>query len=297
MAPFLASLAGDDLAPATLRGYRYDLRHFLAWHRTVQDRPFTLEGLAEYELIAYRQYMVAAGRRPATVNRRLDALRRLCRWARGTGALAADAAHDVRPMRTIRNRQPVGLTETEVHALLRAAGASSHGLAARNYAMAQLMLQAGLRVGEVAALAVADITMNDRSGSVHIRQGKGLKAREVPLNATARRALKQHLERRHAPGKDVALFVSSRETAMPVRTIQAVITSLARRARLKRVAVSAHTLRHTFALGYLRDNPGKLVELASLLGHESLDTAAIYTRPSRDDLAADLERSHLNVDG
>lgn len=83
---------------------------------------------------------------------------------------------------------------------------------------------------------------------------------------------------------------------MPVRTIQAVIASLARRARLTRVPVSAHTLRHSFALGYLRDNPGKLVELASLLGHESLDTTAVYTRPSGDDLAAGLERSHLNVD-
>src|SRR3954452_9462661 len=79
MTTFLASLARDDLAPATLRGYRYDLRHFLAWHRTIQDSPFTIEGLAEYELIAYRQHMVAAGRRPATINRRLDALRRLCR--------------------------------------------------------------------------------------------------------------------------------------------------------------------------------------------------------------------------
>jgi site-specific recombinase XerD len=91
MALFLASLAHDDLAPATLRGYRYDLRHFLAWHRTVQDSPFAIEKLAEYELIAYRQHMVAAGRRPATVNRRLDALRRLCRWARGTGVVDADA--------------------------------------------------------------------------------------------------------------------------------------------------------------------------------------------------------------
>ena len=305
MAAFLASLARDDLAPATLRGYRYDLHHFVAWHRTVHDSPFVLEKLAEYELIAYRQHMVASGLRPATVNRRLDALRRLCRWARGTGALAADAARDVRPMRTTRNRQPAGLTDVEVHALLRAAGASSHGLAARNYAMTQLMLQAGLRVGEVAALQVADVSMSDRSGSVRIRHGKGLKAREVPLNATVRRALKQHLDQRQAPGQDAALFVSSPRnsqsefagTVMPVRTIQAVMTSLARRARLKRLAVSAHTLRHTFALGYLRDNPGKLVELASLLGHESLDTTAIYTRPSRDDLAADLERSHLNVDG
>lgn len=301
MTAFLASLAHDDLAPATLHGYRYDLLHFLAWHGTVQNNPFTLEGLAEYELIAYRQHMVAAGRRPATINRRLDALRRLCRWARGTGMLSVDAAGNVRPMRTIRNRQPVGLTDVEIHALLRAAGASSHGLAARNYALVQLMLQAGLRVGEVAALKVGDITMSDRSGSVRIRQGKGLKARDVPLNATARRALKQHLDHRQVgrqvPGRDAPLFVSSRETAMPVRTIQSVIASIARRARLKRVAVSAHTLRHSFALGYLRDNPGKLLELAGLLGHESLDTTVVYTRPSRDDLAADLERSHLNVDG
>jgi len=297
MSLFLASLAHDDLAPATLRGYRYDLRHFLAWHHTIQDRPFTIEGLAEHELIAYRQHMVAGGRRPATVNRRLDALRRLCRWARGTGTLSADAAGNVRPMRTVRNRQPAGLTDAETHALLRAAGASSRGLAARNYALVQIMLQAGLRIGEVAALRVADVSMSDRSGTVRIRQGKGLKARDVPLNATGRRALKQHLEQRGTPGKAAALFTSSREAAMPVRTIQAVIASVARRARLTRLPVSAHTLRHTFALGYLRDNPGKLVELASLLGHESLDTTAAYTRPSRDDLAADLERSHLNVGG
>ena len=297
MAAFQLSLERDDLAAATVRGYRYDLRHFLAWRRTVQDGTFVVQDLGEHDLIAYRQQMVAAGRRPAAVNRRLEALRRFCRWARATGDLTSDVAQGVRPVRTVRDRQPVGLTDIEVHAILRAAGASSHGLAARNYAMVQLMLQAGLRIGEVAALQIADITMNDRSGIVRVRHGKGLKAREAPLNATARRALKQHLERRQASAKDAPLFISSRETAMPVRTIQAVITGLARRARVKRVSVSAHTLRHTFALGYLRDNPGKLVELASLLGHESLDTTAIYTRPSRDDLAADLERSHLNVDG
>jgi site-specific recombinase XerD len=76
-----------------------------------------------------------------------------------------------------------------------------------------------------------------------------------------------------------------------------VVSELARRAKIDRVRVSAHTLRHTFAIGYLRHNPGKLVELASLLGHESLDTTAIYTQPSLEDLAEDLERSPLNVHG
>jgi len=46
-------------------------------------------------------------------------------------------------MRTIRDRRPDGLTDHEVQALLRIAGTSSHGLAPRNYAMVQLILQAG----------------------------------------------------------------------------------------------------------------------------------------------------------
>jgi integrase len=53
--------------------------------------------------------------------------------------------------------------------------------------------------------------------------------------------------------------------------------------------------RHTFALNYLERNPGKLVELAALLGHESLDTTAIYLRPSREEMARGVERSRLNA--
>jgi len=294
---FHASLTREDLSSATLRGYLYDLRHFLHWHSGLQDAPFSPNRLAEYDVIAYRQHMVAAGRRPATINRRLEALRRLGRWAHSNGMLTVDVVHGVRPVRTVRDRQPVGLTDPEVHGVLRAAGASRHGLAPRNYALVQLMLQTGVRVGEAATLQVGDVTINDRSGALRIRQGKGLKAREVPLNATARRAVKAYIDTRPAVTKTEPLFVSSRDGPMPVRSIQAVIASIVRRARTQRVPVSAHTLRHTFALGYLHDNPGKLVELAALLGHESLDTTAVYTRPSAEDLAADLERSHLNVDG
>ena len=57
------------------------------------------------------------------------------------------------------------------------------------------MLQAGLRIGEVAALRRADITVRERSGTVRVRHGKGLREREVPLNATARRALRQLITR------------------------------------------------------------------------------------------------------
>jgi site-specific recombinase XerD len=116
MATFLASLAKDDLTLGMLRGLRNDLQPFLTWRQSVEQGPFIAKGLAGYDLIAHWQHMVISGRHPATFNRRLDALRRLCRWAHASGSLVTDAARDVRPMRTVRNQQPVGLTHVEVHA-------------------------------------------------------------------------------------------------------------------------------------------------------------------------------------
>ena len=75
------------------------------------------------------------------------------------------------------------------------------------------------------------------------------------------------------------------------------ISQFCKKAKITRISVSAHTLRHTFALNYLKQNPGKIVDLANLLGHESLDTTAVYTKPSQADLGRDLENSALNVYG
>lgn len=253
---FRSELERADLAPATVAGYLKDIRLFLHW----QAREDAFPTLSEGELIAYRQHLTGQCRlRPATVNRRLEALRRLCRWARAEGGLKDDIAGTVKPVRVERNRQPVGLTGTEVHGLLRAAGTSGHGHARRDYAVVQLLVQTGLRVGEVSAL-------------------------------------RQYLDQRPNAGPEASLSLSGRDTPLPIRSIQAIIGRLVARAHIERVPVSAHTLRHTFALSFLRANPGRLVELASLLGHDSLDTTALYTRPSADHLAADVERSPLNVD-
>ncbi|MDB5402997.1 MAG: hypothetical protein JWQ55_5015, partial [Rhodopila sp.] len=95
---------------------------------------------------------------------------------------------------------------------------------------------------------------------------------------------------RPADDQHTALFLSGRDTAAPVRTIQTVIASLARRARLKRIPVTATTLRHTFAINYLLGNPGQRAELADLLGHESLDMVTLYERASGGEPSADPEQ-------
>src|SRR5262245_41216417 len=65
--------------------------------------------------------------------------------------------------------------------------------ALRNYAIVQMLLQTGIRLDECSRLTLEDIEFGERSGRVTIRQGKGNKARTVPLNASARQALAEYL--------------------------------------------------------------------------------------------------------
>ena len=289
---FVRALAREDLSPLTVRGYGRDLELFLDWYA-----PNKLEKLSAVDLIHYRQHLAdEKGLRPASLNRRLEALRRFCRWAHQEKKLKSNVAAEVKLARTVRGVRPKGLSDSEIQSLLRAAGQSAHALGKRNYALVQMMLQTGLRVSEAAHLWVADLALRERAGSVRIRQGKGRKEREIPLNSSARRGLRAYLATRGPLEPSDPVFLSENGAPLSLRSIQSVLAELARRANVTRLPVSAHTTRHTFALAFLKRHPGKLVELAALLGHESLDTTAIYTLPSQEEMADDLEKSGLNAD-
>jgi site-specific recombinase XerD len=280
------------LAPLSVRAYRHDVSLFLKWLAAIKGGKSELPDLTTADVLSYRQHLVnVALLRVSTINQRLQAIRCLCRWAECQGFLKSNPAAVVKSLRIAKRQRPTGLTEPEVHGLLRVAGESKRGRAKRNYGLLQLLLQTGMRLGEVTSLKVGDVRIRDRSGEVRVRE------REVPLNASARRALGAYLQLRSQAQPGDPLFVSDRGRAFSPRAVQMLLQRLARRTKIARLRVTPHVLRHTFALNYLRQNPGNLMQLANLLGHESLDTTAIYTQPSGEELAEDLERSRLNVYG
>ena len=291
LAEFDAGLRSQDLSSATARGYRHDLDRFRSWIAPTGSVPF--DRITAVDLVNYRQQLVRTERLEATtVNRKIQALKKLFRWARETGRAKLDVSADLRFLPLGKRLRPPGLTEPEVQSLLRAAGQTRHGLAKRNYALVALLVESGLRVGEVCQLRLGDLNLRDRSGRVRVLEGKGRKQREVPLNSNARRALRLYLAVRENPQPEDYVFLSERGgKPLALRTIQATLAELGQRARIRRLPVTPHLMRHTFALRYLKHNPGKLVELATLLGHESLDTTALYTRPTAEQLAATVEKS------
>ena len=289
---FRRSLGERGLSPVTARGYLHDLGRLRVWlEGEAGGKSRDLRRITAVDLGSYRQHLLGAEHlQAATINRKLQAIKTLVGWALDKGLVKENVARAVRYVRVAGRLCPQGLAESEIQSLLRVAGQTRHGLAKRNYALIELLLETGLRVGEATDLRVADVDLHDRSGVVRVRECKGRKQRQVPLSSTARRALKLYLKDRESLRQEDHLFLSERGgQALSLRTIQATVSNLARRAKITRFAVSANSLRDSFALRFLRRHPGKLVELAALLGHESLDTTAVYIRTSAEDQTVDVE--------
>lgn len=311
---WVTHLRTDDRSSHTVRAYTGAVHRFLAWYAREEGRPPTPADLTPVALTGYRHELQHRQKQATrSVNSAVAALRAFGRWLTEQGHVPADPAARLKTVGQQAPSAPQGLADREVHALLRAAGRTRHP--ARDYALVQLLLQTGLRIGECAALDYEDLAIGERSGNVFVRGGKGNKARTVPLNASARAALTAHA----APVLDVAPTAAAIATAWPRRqrgvpgtplwrsqkgnrlsaaAMRAMLDGLVRDLAARRLldaAASAHTLRHTFATGYLRDHPGDVIGLATLLGHRSLDTTRLYSQPAAAQLAARVEALALNA--
>jgi integrase/recombinase XerD len=144
------------------------------------------------------------------------------------------------------------------------------------------MRHTGLRVSEVCNLRRKDVLVNKRSGHLRV-WGKRNKYREVPLNATVRRALCDYLE---SEKQDICLFASRRTKSRLIpRGIGFLITKYARHARI--ASLRPHDLRLSF--GYRMAEQVPLHRLAQIMGHDSLDTTMIYIAGTRKDLQQAVE--------
>ncbi len=165
----------------------------------------------------------------------------------------------------------------------------------RDYAIITLFLNCGMRVSELVGISLEDVDRELRSLTV---TGKGNKQRIVYLNEACRIALADHLEERlgeqHKACMSRALFLSSREQRISVKTVQWLVYKYLDMAGLESKHYSVHKLRHTAAtLMYQTGNVDVRV-LKDILGHEQLNTTQIYTHVSNRSMEQAMEQNPLS---
>ncbi len=285
---FLKDLERQEASPRTRASYRLDLLHFFRWFEQTVGDSASPEAVTPTDVREYRGYLQAVERRqPATVNRRLAALRRFFHWAKATGMVKELPTENVKGV-TSSPRAPRWLEKRDVDRLIRTV--ERHGNK-RDLAIVLTLRHTGLRVSELSNLTVSDVQMSERKGALTVRSGKGGKFRVLPLNVDARQAIAAYLDVRPTASSD-RLFVGQRGEGVSPRAVELLVAKYARLANLE--GVTPHTLRHSFGKHAL-DAGADLVSVAALLGHERLETTAVYTTPSQRDLERVVEK--LEQDG
>ena len=265
-------LASPALAERTRRAYRYDVEEFCAW---LQRRGTRLE---DVDVRALSEYAAELGRArprklaPATIGRKLAAVRAFLRHALGPERVPDFSFAPRRP-----RRLPDAPRPHEVDGELESFD-GDEPLALRNRALVELVYSAGLRSQEAIDLDLADVDFEQELVHVH---GKGGKERVVPLGEEASHSVARYLRESRpqlARGAENALFLSARGRRLDTST-------------LRRLLPHPHRLRHAFAT-HLLEGGADLRTIQELLGHSSLSTTQMYSHVDARRLRKVYDRSH-----
>jgi site-specific recombinase XerD len=265
-------LASPSLSEATRRAYRVDAEEFCSWLRQRG------KGLEDVDVRVLADYTAELGRArprklaPATIGRKLAAVRAFLRHALGPERVPDASFAPRRP-----RRLPDAPRSDDVDAELDSVGGTG-ALAVRNRALVELVYSAGLRSQEAVDLNLADVDFEQEL--VHVR-GKGGKERVVPLGEEASHQLAVYLREARpqlARGAVDALFLSARGRRLDTST-------------LRRLLPHPHRLRHAFAT-HLLEGGADLRTIQELLGHSSLSTTQMYSHVDAARLRKVYDRAH-----
>jgi len=157
----------------------------------------------------------------------------------------------------------------------------------RNVSMAHIMLETGIRVGELCGLRIDDLWYAGQPvDTLVIRKeiAKNKKERQIPISHKLCEAIKimsSILWSLNSSKPDSYAFSSPRSVgAMTTRTVERIILDAGKKAF--NIEVTPHMLRHTFGSRMMRKTNARVVQ--ALLGHASLQSTQIYMHPNSEDL-------------
>jgi len=205
-----------------------------------------------------------------TINNRIKAMKRFFTFLHDEGWIPDNPAIH---LKTRKGHQPTisSFSEEQVVALLKQPDQNTF-TGFRDYAILSLILDTGLRIGEVGRLMLDQLDMKGSQLTGVI--GKSKKPRDIPFCDEVRKVLMKYLKAR-GEIKSKHVFVTLDGRPLSIRTFQESMSEYGQKAGIVNVRVSPHTLRHTFAKMYIL-NEGDPYSLQDILGHTSQDMVKKY---------------------
>jgi len=288
--------------PKTVRIYMTVLYDLIGWiSMKPGGSPFHVGLLTQTAIKGYIDYLAEIGRAPRTRTKALSAINKFCRWAIDEGHMRRNPASQIeRP--AVINIAPRELSENQRYIMKNLVEKQDD---LRLSAIFALAYWAGLRISEVATLKVEDCELNQRAGSITVRDSKQGKTRILDLHNEARRALYDYMESIDMTSPYIftgqrakRLRENSKPDNISERGIEHLWKKLRETASVQEWEfikdIRYHDLRHDWA-HRARAAGWSLEEIAVYLGHQTKDgapaigTTVRYTLPSRQQIKDRLQ--------
>jgi integrase/recombinase XerD len=281
------------LSGNSISSYRSDLLPFFSY---LDEHGLTASEISSAQAQLFRQHLSTLGYQPATLSRKLSALRQLYRFLLLKKRVSVNhfaAQHSPKVSKNL----PMPLTEEQIIALLNCPDENT-AVGLRDKAMLEVMYASGLRVSELVGLQLGQVNLNRGLLRIH---GKGNKERLVPLGEVAAESLAKYLTLRStkassksgasgAAEQSQAVFLTPRGSGMSRQAFWYRIKKYARQCGIYPLP-SPHQLRHSFAT-HLLNHGADLRVVQMLLGHSDLSTTQVYTQVANTALKETHKKHH-----
>lgn len=275
---FVEHLGSRRRARATIVAYGKDIEQLTDFLTNMGKK--TMNEVTRDELDAFLKKLGSDNYTPKSVSRKINSIKTFFRFLKASGLASVDPAveiehpkYDVKPPRI--------LSKLEYRALRDACRGDG-----RTYAIVELFLQTGIRIGELAALTLEDI----KESELHVAAQEGHGARNVPINKAAKEALTRYLEARGTNSENKSLFITKTGKALLIRNIRTAIDRYFRVAGIDGAKVN--DLRHTFIAHHLMAGT-PITTLSKLVGHKRLSTTEKYLELVKDKQTENVKLEEL----
>ncbi len=254
----------------TIRSYANDLRQFSQWCGNTFGEEFALADLTRSDVQDFRTFLLTRNSSPASVNRKITALRQFFEFCVQNDVMRGNPASDISGINA-EPRAPIVLPRKDALLLARTAERNPGPLEA---AVILLLLHSGLRSSELCAITVGDVHMTPREARLFIKGVRGKTTRFVYLTSRAQNALRQYMRWRGVAImakrlRKEPLFITYDGTALTQQAVDQLVKRVGRNAGMNEITPSM--LRNTYAASALQ--AGKPLEtVARVLGVSSLKT-------------------------
>jgi len=258
---FTEFLKKQGRASATIVAYGNDIKQFINY-LTKEKKIIQIISVHPEHIEDFKKYLAGKKYLAKSISRKLNSIKTFFRFLLSYGLIKNDPASVVSHPR-YEPAPPRILSKIEYRALRDCARDDS-----RSAAIIEVLLQTGMRVGELSRLTIDDITDKE----IKITPYESNQGRTVPLNSAVKKAIQRWLNFRPKTNNKT-LFVTKNGKPLPVRNIRTLFNRLFKKAGIENATINS--LRHTFVAHQLMAGvPLELVQ--KIVGHKRLSTTEKY---------------------